>query len=513
MPAFYRSPSPELDCSPPDGRAQVPAGIHATAPPRPPPAASPAPSAPRPDGLALPRPASSPTLAGRAASAGPPHVAPAAPMPRPPSWTSATPPPLGPGGPRPSPPTAAALPSHANRSTPQAPSPVAAAMPSGPTEPSESSSRQGSTAFTPQGTHPIAPSSGQLSSGPASSVPPSVGPLEASPSPSWSSSSSSQDDPTEEPWPELEDGPDADDVFEALREFNIPPAVVQLIADAIVCGTAAGPNISLEWYRDLGLTGQEDCPLGAIKKAYRAMALQHHPDKNQGDAAAAQRFAEYNKAYEVLSDPGLRGAYDALQTIARAQRQRREKAAAFQRRMAEKLEAQRQRRKALRQRVHSLESQLSTPAWSAPSSIAGSEGRPSARRDGAYSSAGVSTPGAVPHAAPPAPPGPDSPTCGTARALFAEFAAAPEEPPAPTAARHVHGPAGPGRSASMPLDASPGFHGRCHSGPLRQPPWDSPARPFNVAVDWPPRASAPPAPSLPPAPMAFPIRSGGRSPR
>lgn len=47
----------------------------------------------------------------------------------------------------------------------------------------------------------------------------------------------------------------------------------------------------------LGLA--EDATDQQIKRAYRKMSLQYHPDKNQGDAEAARRFAEINQAYEV----------------------------------------------------------------------------------------------------------------------------------------------------------------------------------------------------------------------
>lgn len=47
-----------------------------------------------------------------------------------------------------------------------------------------------------------------------------------------------------------------------------------------------------------------------IKKAYRKLARQYHPDLNPGDPAAEARFKEINEAYEVLSDPQNREKYD-----------------------------------------------------------------------------------------------------------------------------------------------------------------------------------------------------------
>ena len=47
-----------------------------------------------------------------------------------------------------------------------------------------------------------------------------------------------------------------------------------------------------------------------IKKAYKELALKFHPDRNQGDKVAEEKFKEAAEAYEILGDPEKRKRYD-----------------------------------------------------------------------------------------------------------------------------------------------------------------------------------------------------------
>lgn len=63
-----------------------------------------------------------------------------------------------------------------------------------------------------------------------------------------------------------------------------------------------------DYYEVLGV--QKNTSKDDIKKAYRKVALQYHPDKNPGDKAAEEKFKEAAEAYEVLSNDQKRQAYD-----------------------------------------------------------------------------------------------------------------------------------------------------------------------------------------------------------
>ncbi len=65
-----------------------------------------------------------------------------------------------------------------------------------------------------------------------------------------------------------------------------------------------------DYYKTLGVDKTADEK--EIKKAYRRLARQYHPDVNPGDKAAETRFKEINEANEVLSDPEKRRKYDEL---------------------------------------------------------------------------------------------------------------------------------------------------------------------------------------------------------
>ena len=66
--------------------------------------------------------------------------------------------------------------------------------------------------------------------------------------------------------------------------------------------------MSQDYYKVLGVERSASAP--EIKKAYRKLAMQYHPDKNPGDKAAETKFKEAAEAYDVLGDPEKKAKYD-----------------------------------------------------------------------------------------------------------------------------------------------------------------------------------------------------------
>ena len=66
--------------------------------------------------------------------------------------------------------------------------------------------------------------------------------------------------------------------------------------------------VSADFYKTLGVSS--DASETEIKKAFRKLSLQYHPDKNPGNEKAAKQYVEVNRAYEVLSDAEKRQVYD-----------------------------------------------------------------------------------------------------------------------------------------------------------------------------------------------------------
>ena len=71
-----------------------------------------------------------------------------------------------------------------------------------------------------------------------------------------------------------------------------------------------GANGYRDYFKVLGVDRGADND--AIKRAFRKLARQHHPDVNPGDAGAEAKLKEVSEAYEVLSDPDKRARYEQL---------------------------------------------------------------------------------------------------------------------------------------------------------------------------------------------------------
>src|SRR5580765_5594295 len=78
--------------------------------------------------------------------------------------------------------------------------------------------------------------------------------------------------------------------------------------------TRAGTKVAAkDFYQVLGVP--DSASQGDIKKAYRRLAKQYHPDANPNNPSAAERFKEISEAHSTLSDPDKRKQYDQMRRL------------------------------------------------------------------------------------------------------------------------------------------------------------------------------------------------------
>ncbi|KAF2680294.1 TPR-like protein [Lentithecium fluviatile CBS 122367] len=95
--------------------------------------------------------------------------------------------------------------------------------------------------------------------------------------------------------------------YKAIHEANpSEPGIAKEIRDAEL---ELKKSKRKDYYKILGI--EKDATEPEIKKAYRKLAIVHHPDKNPGDEHAAERFKEIQEAHETLSDSQKRARYDS----------------------------------------------------------------------------------------------------------------------------------------------------------------------------------------------------------
>jgi hypothetical protein len=94
---------------------------------------------------------------------------------------------------------------------------------------------------------------------------------------------------------------------ERARQERLRPGVVlSFLFLCVLVKVVAGRQ---DYFSILGVS--PDASDEQVKRAYRKMALKHHPDKNKRDPEAATRFTEIAEAYEALKDADARRAYAA----------------------------------------------------------------------------------------------------------------------------------------------------------------------------------------------------------
>ena len=101
----------------------------------------------------------------------------------------------------------------------------------------------------------------------------------------------------------------------AGKAFSIPTAsgIILIYKTAGRCRAGGRTEVAKDYYKTLGVPRSASAE--EIKKAYRKLAMQYHPDRNQGkEKWANDKFKEINEAFSVLGDPQKRKNYDQFGT-------------------------------------------------------------------------------------------------------------------------------------------------------------------------------------------------------
>ena len=83
---------------------------------------------------------------------------------------------------------------------------------------------------------------------------------------------------------------------------------LKTLAFVVLCIGLVYAAAERDFYKILGL--KRNANAAQLKKAYRKLTMKYHPDKNQGDEAARQKFQDVAAANEMLTDPDKRRRYD-----------------------------------------------------------------------------------------------------------------------------------------------------------------------------------------------------------